>query len=222
MDEVLRHPSYRTLWLGDNLGFVKGNNAALRTILDVWKCDSPYAVMLNNDVEVTHGWLDRMIAVANAAPEVHAVGAVTSECQSWQSYQNIGTVFDVFDLPDGFQEANLKSRAEKLAYCYGELYRKCNMVAFFCTLFKKSVFRKVGYLDERFGVGYGDDDDFCRRLNDAEMRCAVSLGTYVFHNHRATFKALYTGEQIRDMKAERHNTFWEKHGEKATVHAVKE
>ena len=105
-------------------------------------------------------------------------------------------------------------------YCYGGTYRKCNMLAFFCTVFRREVFEEVGYLDPAFKEGLGDDDDLCKRMANANMQCAVSFGTYVFHNHRTTFTSLYTPQELEEMSQDRHDIFENKHGEKATVHAV--
>jgi len=116
---------------------------------------------------------------------------------------------------------NLEQRADKMDYCFGGLYRMVSMLAFFCVVFRREVFDKVGFLDESFGVGLGDDDDFCYRMWQANMRCALSMGTYVHHEHRSTFKMLYTDKQYQDMKRERLARFQEKHGVESRVYEVR-
>lgn len=217
LTEARANPGMVPIWLPTNVGFVKGTNIALRVLLEVFDTDADYIVLLNNDVEVTPGWLDRIRKVFEREIRLGAVGPITSECGSWQSYQHAGKVLPVFQIPNGFQCLGTKERAAKLDYCYGELMAKCKMLAFFCTVFKKEVFRKIGYLDERFGIGYGDDDDLCKRMRDQKMELAVSLGTYVFHNHQSTFSKMFTPEEIAEMKQERHQTFQDKHGEAASV-----
>ena len=54
-------------------------------------------------------------------------------------------------------------------------------------------------------------------MRDAKMELAVSLGTYVFHNHQSTFKKLFTDVEIEKMKSERLKTYKDKHGEAAVV-----
>lgn len=217
LPEARSNPGMLPIWLPDNVGFVKGTNIALRILFEVLETDADYIVMLNNDVEVTAGWFERMRRVFERDIRVMAVGPITSECASWQSYQNAGKVLPVFQAPAGFEMLGTDERAKSLEYAYGELLAKCNMLAFFCTVFKREVFEKLGYLDERFGVGYGDDDDLCYRMRAAKMDLAVSLGTYVFHNHQSTFRKLFTPEEIQDMKRERLETFRQKHGEEARV-----
>ena len=220
MSEIVRHPHHRTLWFRENIGFIKANNVALRLVVQLWNTPTSHVVLLNNDVEVTHGWLDRLVKVASAEPRVGVVGPVTSECKSWQSFEHVHEVIDMFQVPDDFVERDTEGRARRLAYCYGELFRKCNMVAFFCALVHKDVFRAVGYLDEVYDVGLGDDDDLCKRATDVGFSCVISLGTYVRHAHRQTFKNLYSDGDLARMKANRHQVFFDKHGEKATVHEV--
>jgi GT2 family glycosyltransferase len=217
LPEARANPGMVPIWLPQNVGFVKGTNIALKILLEVFNTDAEYIVMLNNDVEVTEGWLDRMRRVFERDIRVKAVGPITSECKSWQSYIHARKMLPVFQIPQGFERLGTGERAIKLDYCYGELAAKCKMLAFFCTVFKTEVFQELGYLDEAFGIGYGDDDDLCKRLRDAKMELAVSLGTYVFHNHQSTFKKMFTPEQIEKLKQERHKTFQEKHGEAATI-----
>ena len=217
LPEARANPGMVPIWFPQNLGFVKGTNIALKVLLEIFNTDADYIVLLNNDVEVTPGWLDRMRRVFERDINVKAVGPITSECKSWQSYLHTGSMLPVFQIPDGFEHLDTIRRAAKLDYCYGELAAKCKMLAFFCTAFKTEVFSKLGYLDERFGIGYGDDDDLCKRMRDAKMELAVSLGTYVFHNHQSTFKKLFTEEQIEVLKKERLQTYKDKHGEDAVV-----
>ncbi len=217
MGEFAHHPGSVQLWMPENQGFIKAVNTGLRLILNRFTPQNGNIVLLNNDVEVTAGWLDRMTRVLERDLHVKAVGPVTGECSSWQSYVTAKMGVPVFQTPDGFEMMNTEERAAKLDYCYGDLFGRCRMLAFFCTLFRREVFQKVGLLDERFGVGLGDDDDLCRRMKAQNMICALSMGTYVFHNHRTTFKALYSEDQLKAMQEERKQTFMDKHGEEAKV-----
>jgi GT2 family glycosyltransferase len=205
------------IWLPQNLGFIKGVNNALELLLRVYNTDAEYIVLLNNDVVVTDGWLNRIRRVFELNKDLSAVGPVTSECSSWQSFHNAKHVIPSFQIPAGFERLGLEQRAEQLEYCYGELAGKCRMLAFFCTVFKTSVFKEIGFLDEEFGVGYGDDDDLCKRMRDANMQLALSMGTYVWHNHQSTFKKIYSEKEIHDMRKERLALYEVKHGESAII-----
>jgi GT2 family glycosyltransferase len=217
LERLASHPDYVSIWSAGRLGFVGAVNLGLKVSMEALPTMSEYVVLLNNDVVVSPGWLDRMVGVLESEPSVFAVGPVTGECQSWQSFLNVGGVLPVFQVPDGFAELGLAGRAEKLAYCCGDLWRPCRMLAFFCTVFRKEVFRKVGYLDPGFEEGLGDDDDMSRRMADAGMARAVSLGTYVHHDHRSTFAAIFSDRELEDMRDRHLGVYRRKHGEDASV-----
>ena len=216
-EEIQKMPEYRSVWLGGNHGFIKAVNVGLTLVNDVWKTDSDYVVICNNDIEVTHGWLDRMIGVMERDTSVYGVGPVTSECKSWQSYLNANQVTKGYQIPEGLANMDTEERGETHESVYEDQYRRCWMLAFFCVVFRKEVFQKIGQLDESFGAGYGDDDDFCKRMNDSGMKCAISWGTYVFHNHRTTFSAKYGEDEVAVMQAKAHQIYKNKHGEAAHV-----
>ena len=62
-----KFPSVRVVRFDRNYGFAEGYNRALQQI------DTPYAVLLNSDVEVTPGWLEAPLWRLDASPEVAAV-----------------------------------------------------------------------------------------------------------------------------------------------------
>ena len=64
------------------------------------------------------------------------------------------------------------------------------MLVFFCVMIKREVINKIGLLDEKFGVGLGDDDDYCHRAEAAGFRLAFVGNLEIYHKHKATFKAL--------------------------------
>ena len=216
-EEIIRHSNYYQLWSKENLGFIGGNNLALKSIYETFTDRSDYVVLLNNDVEVTPGWLDRMMTILDSNNRLSAVGPVTSECTSWQSFRNVRHICPNFKIPNGLAPAPRDLRAKILSDEYGLKVSPCRMLAFFCTVFRSEVFERIGYLDTAFGEGYGDDDDFCKRMNDAGMRLGLSMGSYVFHNHRTSFKAKYTEDQIKEIQSERLEVFEKKHGEKARL-----
>ncbi len=49
-----------------------------------------------------------------------------------------------------------------------------DFVIFFCVMIRKAVFDKIGLLDERFGVGSGEDIDFCIKAVDAGYSLAYA------------------------------------------------
>src|SRR5271154_3313173 len=57
----------------------------------------------------------------------------------------------------------------------------------FCLLMKRAVFDAIGGLDERFGLGLFDDDDFALRARQAGFELAVAHDLFVHHFGSRTF-----------------------------------
>jgi len=212
------HSEVVKLWSSSNKGFIKNVNKALTFATKVSRPeDTKLIVLLNNDVILTEGWLDRFRRIFINDDMLHAVGPITSECSSWQSFLNASHVTHGFKIPHNFVSHSANERAKILANHYSDLMMPCRMLAFFCTAFRREVFDSLGLLDERFELGYGDDDDFALRMNNASMKLGVSFGSYVHHVHRGTFGTIYTPEEIKAIQAKQHERFEAKHGERARV-----
>src|SRR5262249_7355735 len=57
----------------------------------------------------------------------------------------------------------------------------------FCLLVRREVVNRVGLLDERFGVGCYEDDDYCRRVLRAGFRAVIARDAFVHHFGGRTF-----------------------------------
>ena len=74
------------------------------------------------------------------------------------------------------------------------------MLAFFCVMISREVFKRIGMLDESYGAGLGDDDSYCRLAERAGFLLALVQDLRIPHHHRSTFKALYSDKEIREMQ----------------------
>jgi hypothetical protein len=57
----------------------------------------------------------------------------------------------------------------------------------FCLLMKPDVYDAIGGLDERFGIGFFDDDDLAERARRAGFELAVAHDLFVHHFGSRTF-----------------------------------
>ena len=57
----------------------------------------------------------------------------------------------------------------------------------FCLLVKREVIDKIGPLDERFGIGCFEDDDWCLRAKQAGYRLLIAADAFVHHYGSRTF-----------------------------------
>lgn len=122
-----------------------------------------------------------------ANPFIGAVGPLTTSPNCWQGKAKADVGFKI-----------LKSSA---------------MLAFFCVMFKREVIEKVGLLDEDFGVGLADDDEYCYRIHKAGFRLALAHNLRIVHHHRSTFNELYTPQEVEDLIQKGLKLFYEKHPE---------
>ncbi len=135
---------------------------------------APYPVMLNNDTRVPPGWLEKLRRPL-LDESVGLAGPLTTAIDSWQG--RVRPRANPWTVPD---EYNL---------------------AFFCAMTRRDVVERVGLLDEGFGMGLGDDDDYCARVRAAGYRLALVTDLVVYHQHRATFRALFARQEIREMQS---------------------
>ncbi len=164
----------RRLILNDaNLGFAAGNNVGLAA------ATGDVLVMLNNDTYVTPGWVRGLVAHLRMDEGLGLVGPVTNNIGN---EAKISIAYD--DMVEMIREAGRYTRA----HCGQRLPLKT--AAFFCVAMRRQVFERIGFLDETFGVGFFEDDDYCRRVEAAGWSIAVAEDVFVHHHLSASFDAL--------------------------------
>jgi GT2 family glycosyltransferase len=164
----------RRLILNDaNLGFSAGNNVGLAA------ASGEVLVLLNNDTYVTPGWVRGLTAHLSMDEGLGLVGPVTN---------NIGNEAKISIAYDDMVEMIRESGRYTRAHCGQRLRLKT--AAFFCVAMRREVFERVGFLDEAFGVGFFEDDDYCRRVEAEGLRIAAAEDVFVHHHLSASFDAL--------------------------------
>ncbi|WP_313074007.1 glycosyltransferase [Melaminivora sp.] len=183
-----------------NLGFSAGNNAGLAA------ASGEYLVLLNNDTVVTRGWLLGLLRHFQADPRLGLLGPATN---------HIGNESKVPVHYETLDQMPAAARAWTLAHM-GEVYR-LRTLAFFCVMLPRAVYEQVGPMDETFGRGFFEDDDYCRRIEQAGLTLACADDVLVHHRLSASFDKVDSSE--RQMLFERNKAYyeskwgpWEPHG----------
>ena len=186
----------------ENLGFVQATNQGLQA------STADFVVLQNNDTEIYDGCYQSLRCCLEDNPKTGVVGAVSSPCGSWVSLDRLLRIYPELKKVPGLMEAHHSYRAHLLRFGMSDVSKVvAGMVPFFCVMLRSSTVNNAGLLSEDYGVGLGDDDDYCALLRHLGYEVRLDLSTYVFHNHRTTFKSLYTEEQIHSMQRTNMKTF---------------
>lgn len=160
-----KQPRLRLIFNDKNTGFAQACNQGIRI------ARGNYLLLLNNDVLLSEGWLDRMIACAQSHPSVGVVGPCTNAAVGEQ----------VVPVSFGADEREVQRFAARHVLRNPGRWFETNRITGFCMLIKKEVIMNVGLLDERFGPGGYEDFDYCFRVRQAGYRIMVAGDTFVYH-----------------------------------------
>jgi GT2 family glycosyltransferase/glycosyltransferase involved in cell wall biosynthesis len=160
-----------------NLGFAAGNNVGLQI------ATGDYIVLLNNDTEVTPGWIWRSIKHFYRNPKLGLLGPSTNNCG------NEGRIKLRGRDEDWLQEVipRFNFRAPKVL--------DVDNVAFFCTFLTREVLDEIGMISEEYGRGYFEDDDYCRRVQNAGFNIGIARDVFVYHHMGVSFNLLEYSEK---------------------------
>lgn len=205
--EQNRVPHVKIL-LPENLGFAGATNIGMRYAVEH---DARHIVLQNNDTEVFDGWLGRLVRAAERDPGIGLVGPLSSPCASWQSVDNLKQTHPRFhDLPDYGGDPEEYARTLGAAFD-GQTVESSVQLAFFSVLMTAGLVADIGVLSEEFGIGFGEDDDYCIRALKAGWKIVLAKDVLVYHRHRSTFKALYSDEAISRMLGDNRDRYVAKH-----------
>lgn len=162
-----------TVVLNDrNLGFAAANNQGLR--LATGDC----LVLLNNDTVLPKGWIDPLLRHLQD-PQIGLVGPMTNAVGNEAKVD-----VDYVDLE------HMEAFADRHVARHRGRTFDISMLAMFCVAMRREVFERIGLLDEAFGIGMFEDDDYSRRIQAAGLRTVCAQDAYIHHYGQASFKKL--------------------------------
>lgn len=167
-------PAAEVMELGGNLGFAGGYNAALARI------EAKYYLLLNSDVEVTHGWLRALEEHLEERPDMAA-------CQpKMLSYHQRGR-FEHAGAAGGFIDRN------GYPFCRGRIFeiteedngqydgeRDVFWATGACLMIRSSAFHEVGGFDARL-FAHMEEIDLCWALRRRGWRIGYTSAATVYH-----------------------------------------
>ena len=178
IEQKTRGGAIRLIQNTENRGFAAGNNQGMAV------ARGDYILLMNNDIVVTAGWLDRLIACARRNPRVGMVGPRSNYVSGPQLVEAVD--YDIQTL-----EGLDRYAATLSEQCAGKDRRLIRVVGF-CMLIKRAVIEAIGGMDDRYGLGNFEDDDFSLRAALAGFESRMAEDSFVHHFGSRTF----IGEKI--------------------------
>lgn len=169
----------------DNLGFSGNINKGIAI-------SNRDVLLLNSDTIVTRDWLNKILICSQSD---ETIGTVTP-------LSNNATLCSVPDfcqenqLP---QEFSLEEYAALVESVSLKLYPSIPVANGFCMFIKRKLIDAIGLFDaETFGRGYGEENDFCYRAEQAGYRHVMCDDTYIYHTGTSSFIGLEKQKYISE------------------------
>jgi GT2 family glycosyltransferase len=158
-----KHLHVRFLVNDANLGFAAANNQALK------QASGDILILLNNDTLVSKGWVTGLVRhlqdlnIGLVGPTTNRLG---NEAEIETSYRNYG------EFEEFAGTVAKRSDEERFDIRIGSM---------FCLAMRRNTFERLGPLDEQFGIGMLEDDDYSMRARAAGLRVICAENLFVHH-----------------------------------------
>jgi FkbM family methyltransferase len=160
----------------NNLGFVRTVNRGLAYF------SQSDVILLNSDVIVPKEWISRLIDEAYSRPNIGTVTPFSNNATICSFPYFCQENAQPFDLDVDTIDAVFKH--EKLP-CI-----EAPTGVGFCMYIRRACLDKVGYLnEEKFGRGYGEENDLCQRALKSGWLNLISPNIYAFHEGGVSFSS---------------------------------
>jgi GT2 family glycosyltransferase len=152
----------------ESLGFLRNCNNAARS------ARGHYLLFLNNDVQVTQGWLSALVSTFQKQRDVGAAGAKivypSGRLREAGARLNRDGTSQMIGLTDDPSLPRFNYPRE-VDYCSGA-----------CLLVERATFWQVGGFSDRFAPAYCEDADLCLKLRRLGLRTIYNPASVIVHH----------------------------------------
>lgn len=166
-------PRVRVFFQERNLGFPAANNVGIA------QARGEVILLLNNDTVVPPGMIGRLVRALLRDRRIGIVCATTNFCGNEARVE-----------PDYEDLADMPRFAARRARDHARHLLDLHVAAMYCVAARREVVREIGPLDEAFGIGMFEDDDYSVRMRQAGYRVVCAEDAYVHHVGQGSFQTL--------------------------------
>jgi GT2 family glycosyltransferase len=165
--KTLAQPPFTILLNERNLGYAGANNRAAA------EATGELLILLNNDLELTPGWLEPMLAVHSELQQPGAIGNVQLNASSGE-VDHAGIYVTAKGKPE-----------HDVQFPLNRNYKLSPAVTGACLLIERSLWQELGGFHPQF-INGGEDIDLCFRATQIGRTNAVALHSAIRHHVSAS------------------------------------
>lgn len=201
------YPEIKVIVNESNLGFSKANNIGIRQSCGRYVC------LVNSDIKVLDGCLDRMVDFMDQHDSVGALGPKTlnADHSLRANCQHFPTLWNLFCralfLHRIFPDTKLFNSGI-MTYFDHESVIRCQVLPGCFFMVRRKALECVGLLDEGFFI-YAEDKDWCRRFWNGGYEIAFLPEAEVIHYAGKSSSNAPVRFRVEKLKADMQ--YWKKH-----------
>ena len=150
-----------------NLGFIKNVNKGMD------KTTADYILLLNSDCLLSKNTIPKLIEHVEKNSQIGLICPISSNAANLS-----------YDIPENYSYVQVNDMFYQ--NFKGKNFDACTVVGN-CLLITRKCMTETGYLDEAYGMGYGDETDYQFKAHSKGFEAKVAIDTYVFHKSEVSF-----------------------------------
>ncbi|MBR2743802.1 MAG: glycosyltransferase [Clostridia bacterium] len=150
-----------------NVGFIKNVNRGMD------KTTAEYILLLNTDCLLSNNTIPKLIEHMEKNKKIGLICPISSNAANLS-----------FDIPENYSYVQINDMFYD--QFKGMNFDACTVVGN-CLMISRECMKETGYLDEIYGMGYGDETDYQFKAHSKGFEAKVAIDTYVYHKSEVSF-----------------------------------